>query len=252
MGTVPGGGLLSASLPHASSGSDPPCAVPEALRWLEVDPWRSRTGRTMAFRHPDARTVILGTTQPEGTVDRVAAERWSAAIARRRSGGGAVLVEQGDPVWVDVWVPRSDPLWRQDVVEAAYWIGEWWARALTGLGVPDAAVHRGPSLSAPWSHLVCFAGVGPGEVSVRRRKLVGLSQWRSRQGALFQICAYRRWDPGPLVELLALEEGQRRRVLAEVTGCAVGLEELAVPASDLRAALAEALPAGPPWGVLST
>ena len=50
--------------------------------------------------------------------------------------------------------------------------------------------------------VVCFAGRGPGEVFVGRRKVVGLSQWRARQGALFSSCAYLRWDAAVLAGLL--------------------------------------------------
>ncbi|HMK10933.1 MAG TPA: hypothetical protein VK461_05105, partial [Acidimicrobiales bacterium] len=33
------------------------------------------------------------------------------AVCQRRSGGGAVLVRPGEVLWVDVIVPRGDPLW---------------------------------------------------------------------------------------------------------------------------------------------
>ncbi len=48
----------------------------------------------------------------------------------------------------------------------------------------------------------CFAGLGPGEVTIGGRKAVGISQRRTRAGARFQCVAYERWDPGPLAALL--------------------------------------------------
>ena len=33
------------------------------------------------------------------------------------------------------------------------------------------------------------------------RKVMGVSQWRGKEGALFHTCAYTHWDPRPLVEL---------------------------------------------------
>ena len=89
-----------------------------------------------------------------------------------------------------------------DVVDAARWVGEWWASALEASGARWLSVHAGPSVPRPWSHLACFAGLGPGEVEADGRKVVGVSQWRGRQGALFQTCAYRLFDPAPLVDLL--------------------------------------------------
>ena len=57
--------------------------------------------------------------------------------------------------------------------------------------------------------LVCFAGRGPGEVFHGDRKVVGLSQWRAREGALFSSCAYLRWDPAPLLALVDVDEEAR-------------------------------------------
>ena len=54
-----------------------------------------------------------------------------------------------------------------------------------------------------WSPLVCFAGVGPGEVLLGRRKLVGISQRRTRNGSRFQCMVHVRWSPDVLVGLLA-------------------------------------------------
>ena len=70
-------------------------------------------------------------------------------------------------------------------------------------GLRGFDTHSGRSVPGELGELVCFAGRGPGEVFHGGRKLVGLSQWRSRQGALFSSCAYLHWDPDPLLDLLA-------------------------------------------------
>ena len=134
------------------------------------------------------------------------------------------------------------------MVRAAFWVGAWWSAALRSFGIAGPRVHEGPSVEAPWSRLVCFAGVGPGEVSVGPRKVVGVSQWRARQGALFQTCAYHRWDPRPLVNLLGIPEADRQPVIEALAGEATGLEPLGVPSlASLEEALLSALPTGPPW-----
>jgi lipoate-protein ligase A len=155
-------------------------------------------------------------------------------------------------MWIDLWLPRGDPLWREDVVHAAEWVGEWWASALRGAGAAGVAVHRGGSVAGPWSDLVCFAGVGPGEVVADGRKVTGIAQWRSREGALFHSCAYRRWDPRPLAELLevaATGVGAGRAGLAVgLTTAAVGLDSLAGPTFGVEALL-DGLPSGLGWDV---
>jgi hypothetical protein len=54
------------------------------------------------------------------------------------------------------------------------------------------------------SDVVCFAGLGPGEVTIGGRKAVGISQRRTREAARFQCVAYERWDPAPLCAALGI------------------------------------------------
>jgi lipoate---protein ligase len=184
-------------------------------------------------------TLVLGSTQPEADVDDVAAADLGVEVVRRRSGGGAVLLDPGQVVWLDVIVPRGDPLWDDDVVTAAQWLGHAWAHALDDLGVPGGEVHRGglvPTLLGP---VVCFAGTGPGEVVVAGRKVVGISQRRTRAGARFQCSVPIVWDGARHAALL----GPGIRRVAPHTDPAEALDALAVSAAGGVApdALVEAL-----------
>ncbi len=147
-------------------------------------------------------TVVLGSTQAVDVVDRSAADRHGVEIARRRSGGGAVWVSPDEPVWIDVLLPRTDPLWTDDVGAAFLPVGRAWAAALAAVGVAGATVHEGPMRRTDWSDLVCFSGTGPGEVLLDDSKVVGISQRRTRAGARFQCAIPRRWDPAPLRSVL--------------------------------------------------
>jgi lipoate-protein ligase A len=172
--------------------------------------------------------VALGSAQPLAHVDDAAARDRGLVIVRRRSGGGAVLLRPGDPLWIDVVIPRDDPLWLDDVGRSSWWLGETWRRALGTLGVPlgDVDVHRGPLQRTEWSDRVCFAGLGAGEVSVGSRKVVGVSQRRTRHAARFQCAALLHWDPAPLIDMLALSPEERRRSLDDVSPRAVGIAAL--------------------------
>lgn len=202
----------------------------------------------MAFRAAPYPAVVLGSTQPDQIVDPVRAASAGVAVVRRRTGGGAVLLLPGDHLWVDVWVPRADPLWHPDVSVAAGWVGRWWSEVLGAHGVPDVTIHRGPMLHTRWSNRVCFAGRGPGEVMVGERKVVGVAQWRSREGALFHVSAYRRWNPGPLVDVLSASAGERDAMGRELPSVAVGLIEL-IPVLPSMDELVLRLPSGAPWSV---
>lgn len=185
---------------------------------------------------PSGPAVVLGSTQPDDLVDRAAAAAGGIEVARRRSGGGAVWVSPDDPVWIDVLVPRDDPLWDDDVGAAFLPIGRAWARALAA-AVPalgDVTVHDGPMVRTEWSRTVCFAGVGPGEVLVAGRKVVGISQRRTRAGSRFQCAVPRVWEPERLRRLLApaIPTGA-----LDHAGRGIG----AVPVAELVGALVEAL-----------
>jgi len=163
-------------------------------------------------------TVVLGSTQPDSVVVR------GAPAVRRRSGGGTVLVEPGGLVWVDVLVPAGDPLWDADVGRAFAWLGRAWVLALADVGVGGARAHEGPLVRTAWSSLVCFAGLGPGEVTVEGAKVVGMCQRRTRAGALFQCAALLDWQPGRLLDHLDLSADGRRRGAEELAGVAQGLD----------------------------
>lgn len=186
---------------------------------------------------PTRPAVVLGSTQPVADVDADRAAAAGVDVARRRSGGGAVWVAPGDPVWLDVWIPRGDRWWTDDVQAAFGPVGAAWRRALEAAGVADLSVHDGSVVCPTGSRAVCFAGLGPGEVVHTGRKVVGISQRRTRDGARFQCAVYRRWDPAPLHGLLAEPPD-----LAVLRGVAVGLDDLglgALTATTLVAAVAD-------------
>jgi lipoate-protein ligase A len=161
--------------------------------------------------------LVLGSAQRDEVVDPSAV----IEVVRRRSGGGAVLVIPGDVLWVDVIVPSDDPLWQADVGRAFHWLGEAWQAALADLGV-TTTVHRDGLARTRWSDLVCFAGLGPGELlNEAGAKVVGMSQRRTRDAARFQCAAFARWDPAALLALLVVED--REAASVELTDVAAGV-----------------------------
>jgi lipoate---protein ligase len=183
-----------------------------------------RAARLCAVR--GRRAVVLGSAQPEAVIDRTRAARLGVDVVRRGAGGGAVLVAPAAQVWLDVWLPRGDPLWIDDVIRSSWWLGELWADALAGLGAAGLVVHRARAVRAAWSDTFCFAGVGPGEVTFRGRKLVGLAQRRVRAGARQYSMAHVRWEPDDLLAVLTLDGGRADQARAALTGAAIGLRDI--------------------------
>ena len=154
----------------------------------------ARPARVARVLEVDRPSLVLGSSQPLGLVDSERAAAAGVAVARRRSGGGAVYLDPGRHVWVDLLVPRGDRLWDDDVVRAAIWAGELWGAVAASLVGEPASVHRGGSAGGRWGRLICFAGLGPAEVTVGGRKVVGISQRRSRDWTRIQTMA--RIAPG--------------------------------------------------------
>ena len=168
--------------------------------------------RTIVHLRPIGSAVVLGSSQNEFVVDGAAAAGSGVAVVRRRSGGGAVWLD-GSLEWIDIVLPAGDPLVEADVHRAFYWLGDAFGESLvatTAADVADAAdasapqvgVHHGSLARAPLNKLICFAGLGAGEVTLGGRKVIGISQRRTRRYTLFQCGVLRAWDPRPLVELL--------------------------------------------------
>lgn len=195
--------------------------VADALASARTD-WPTRP--TLTWWAIDRPTLVLGSAQPATTVDAVAAAAAGVEVVRRASGGGAVLLDPHDVVWADLVIPPGHPRWDDDVIAAARWVGDAWVEALVALGLPADTLecHHGGLVRSRWSDSVCFAGLGPGEVRMAGRKVVGISQRRTRAGARFQMAALRRWDPVGIVALLALDDEARASAIDAIAGLAAG------------------------------
>lgn len=160
--------------------------------------------------------LVLGSTQRLETADQIRAAAAGAEILRRRSGGGAVLLLPGSQVWVDFFVPASDPLWSDDVAHAAQWVGELWSAVVEPFVAVPISVHSGRLVADRWGRLVCFAGSGPGEVFAGGRKVVGVSQRRTRSRIRIQTTA-RVGRPDTAVGIRADDRGLDEFELLDIT-----------------------------------
>ena len=121
--------------------------------------------------HATRPAIVLGRAQKvdDGFDARAGAAGFE--VARRVSGGSAVVVGPGECVWVDVVVARDAPGWNDDIGKAGCWMGDQWVAALGGgrRRGPEGPPH-GACNAAPGYDAVCFAGVGSGEVLRGRRR----------------------------------------------------------------------------------
>jgi lipoate-protein ligase A len=214
---------------------------PTSLRRLDVSRVRALSQPLVIERTVAARLLVLGSSQPAALVRHDAA----LEVVRRRGGGGAVLVDPEQTIWIDVWLPSTTPE-VHDVRGLLGTAGEHFRRALGALGVDGLEVLR-PERAAERS-VACFAGLGFGElVDTAGRKLLGLTAWRSREGALVQSALYRARDARlcSLLELPDEERGALRRALLEqvtdLDTVAPGPASTSTVGRELASALASAL-----------
>ncbi len=199
----------------------------------------------------DRPAIVLGSAQPDELIDqeRARADGWE--VGRRRSGGGVVVIVPGSHLWVDVLIGRTHRLWDDDVHRAFDWVGAAWARAIADRTGVSPTVHDGPLVDRSAGRLLCFAGLGAGEIEIDGYKLVGLSQRRTRDVARFQTMLelqdhsrlLRRVARGPLADLLDERTDRPGRGIGLPPGH-IALEQLSNVDAVLEALIAE-LPSGP-------
>jgi lipoate-protein ligase A len=219
-----------------------------SLPLFDVERFRAEPRRLSVVREVTWPTLVLGSTQGMELVARQRVKERGIDVVRRRGGGGSVFLGPGDHLWVDAWIPRDDPLWVGDVSAAAVWAGEWWMAALQAIGLGGFDLHTGRAVPGELGELVCFAGRGPGEVLHLGRKVMGLSQWRSREGALFSTCAYLHWDPLPLTELIHVDDPVRAGLVQDLRTMVMGVGDLDPSISHLEALRDSLLSSFGTWG----
>lgn len=130
-------------------------------------------------------SLVMGSAQRPEIFDQQALAKADIDLVKRSSGGGAVFVDGLNVIWVDVFAPKDSPLWHRDLAKNFEIVGGCWQRAFSECGMRLEMVTSSTSKSAE-ARLVCWAGIGWGELVVGNRKILGLSQRRNRWGARVQ------------------------------------------------------------------
>ncbi len=178
--------------------------------------------------------LVLGSSQDDACVDYAYAEQRDIGIARRTTGGGAVLVDPQELLWVDLFVPRDHFLWKDDIHEASNWLGKIWQSALGALGV-DSQLHDGPFQRTAIAELICFAGCGPGELLIENKKILGISQRRTREGVRFQSALALEWKPENWISLFDAAAIENMESAIFAAGTCVRVEKNEILRAFLRA-----------------
>ena len=188
---------------------------------------------------PARPAIILGSTQERSLVNEEICSANNIEIVKRRSGGGIVFLAEDSTIWIDVEIPREHSLWVNDVGDSSLWLGEVFRKELSELCDVNLELHRSGLIKTVWSPLICFAGRGPGEVFTEDgRKVVGMSQRRTRDWARFQCAVSLQWKPELLLKLL----NEPRPTISDIENCGSNLSlESATVATKMTDAIRIAL-----------
>jgi lipoate-protein ligase A len=171
--------------------------IPDLHHYERIRQLHVATALVASIQRP---TLVLGSSQDVSILKGDASQK--VALARRRGGGGAVLLLPGD-VWIDWWIPVHDARYCTDLAEQARLAGHWWATALSELTGDHFEIYDGPLTRNETLASACFAGLGRGEVVKDGQKVVGVTQWRVREGA-FISTLLPRGSSEELLDLLAV------------------------------------------------
>jgi lipoate-protein ligase A len=189
---------------------------------LSVARFRTRQEAVVVIREVEETWLVLGSAQG----DELVGDPKDLRVARRRGGGGAVLLPPEDAYWIDLWIPHGAAAHRNDVRALLEVAGQAWVAALSEQAV-EGLVVASPEEPAQRA-AVCFAGIGHGEVVTQEgRKLVGVTAWRSREGALLQTAVYRRRELS-LPDLLELSPAERKAARGQLESGVTDLAEVSV------------------------
>ncbi|MCB1256196.1 MAG: lipoate--protein ligase family protein [Microthrixaceae bacterium] len=186
--------------------------------------------RVVRVNQVTSSAAVLSSTQNSSILDHAVVAGADIDVVKRHSGGGMVRLDPGAQLWIDIFLPRTDPLWVDDVSRSGDWLGAAWVRALDALGVDDLALWTDRLSDPELGRIVCFAATGPGEVTSGGRKLVGVSQRRSRAGARYQCTVYLSHDPTSTLGLLddiVVGQDQMDRLRSALGAGMATLEEIA-------------------------
>ncbi|HEY3057626.1 MAG TPA: hypothetical protein VGL99_01490 [Chloroflexota bacterium] len=172
--------------------------------------------RAMRWYTVTAPAIVLGLALHHRAAEVVDYDRCRARgveVLHRSAGGGAVLLDDG-MLCCTVCLPLPDDRVSQDLTESYRWLGDYFARRVSGRRVEVAEARAdtasvGPGLLRD----TCYGVLSPHEVvNSDGAKIVGLAQVRRRYAALFQVGILLR-DQSPLADLLRVSDEPTREAL---------------------------------------
>jgi lipoate-protein ligase A len=216
-------------------------AIDEAILDLIGD---GESPPTLRFYEWRSLWVSLGSGQSFTDLDPRALSDRGWQLVRRASGGTAVL--HAGQVGYSLILPSTHPIWGGDLAASYERLAEPLRLALSRLGIDAEAAYPSRRSVATktiptLAERICFAGLGPHELTVKNRKIVGNSQIRRRLASTQHGVIQLAGGQAELADVLAgLDDDQKSIVVAYLRDRVGSIEDVvgrSVTSSDLRDAI---------------
>jgi lipoate-protein ligase A len=141
--------------------------------------------------------LVLGSSQHINTfnIDKIKSlSIQDLTVVKRRSGGGAVLAIPDSFFWFNLLIPAEDKLYEPNLTKSFDWLGQKLYLTLKKLKFgtvqdleSDLRVNKSKLTHNPAGKLWCFMDSNYGEIFVQDKKLVGISQRRTKYGSCYSV-----------------------------------------------------------------
>lgn len=205
------------------------CALKGSAKELHEFRPESGSPRHIYFMDVVRPALVLGSSQRRILESTDLDAKSPFEVCVRDSGGGAVLLEPESQLWVGVYVRPDDPLVQLEISKSFDWLADASLAALGQLGIDIAQKFDGVPVWTPLSRALCFGGISHGELSIEGRKMVGISQRRSKDWVIFHLAVLIRDHQQDVLELLAAHY----QLPFPVPRTSIGLSELVPDSGDL-------------------
>ena len=191
------------------------------------DLWTIKDSKRLVRRVTSKHNVlILGSSQSRESVDLNQCAKWRVDVINRRTGGGSIFLTPTNLLWVDFIITRGDVLWDDDIHRSSLWVANTWKVALEALISTPLTIASQVSQKSDLEKSFCFAGTSIGELVFESRKLVGISQRRTRDKCIFSTGIYVTYDTDLHSRLFLLSRDQRIEASNHLRSSMVTLSEL--------------------------
>ncbi len=147
--------------------------------------------------------IVFGKNQKVEDIDILKARKLGFRLARRDGGGSAVIVEPGKFLWFELTYWKENKILENPATELNEMGGIFLEAMEMALPLAKGRMkvnekrNDAPNSWPQW----CFSSIGPGEIALDKKKVLGMALFRNRAGSTYFVGIPLFWDQNIHFEL---------------------------------------------------